>query len=87
MQAAVRAVEEMRVPISKDDLRNLFEWVEAKIEESGCDHTLRHTQEFIRSTGFPTDKVTLGLKEYGGHCDCEVIMNVENEWGEFAGTR
>ncbi len=49
MDEAVQSVQEMRVPISKLDLHDLFNWIDKQIEDNGCDHTLRHALEFVRA--------------------------------------
>jgi hypothetical protein len=84
MDEAVQSVQEMRVPISKSDLHDLFNWIDKQVEDNGCDHTLRHALEFVRARRLPEEKVVTWLNEFGGYCDCEVILNVEEEWGEFA---
>lgn len=89
-RALVRAIEEKqsaeavaRMPISRADLYSLFDWVDGHVIEEGCDHTLRHTRDFIRARGLAEEDIVKWLVEYGGHCDCEVIMNVEGTWREY----
>lgn len=77
-----RAEAEARLPISKQDLLSLFVYVDDKWDEHGCDHTLRHTLEFIRQKGLPEDQVVDWLIEQGGGCDCEVLANVVEHWIE-----
>jgi hypothetical protein len=38
---------EAKLPASRSDLNELFDWVDAKLENEGCDHTLKHTTSFI----------------------------------------
>jgi hypothetical protein len=89
-RALVRAIEEKqsaeavaRMPISRADLYSLFAWVDGHVMEEGCNHTLRHTREFIRARGLAEEDVLKWLAEYGGGCDCEVILNVEGTWREY----
>jgi hypothetical protein len=95
MQAMVekrQANEEARMPISKEDLRALLEKVDEAIfeERNGeveclCDHTLRHTREFLRARSLGEEPIVKWLGEHGGYCDCEVTSNVGESWGEQVG--
>jgi len=80
------------MPISKADLRDLFTLLDSTLfEQRGdkiwchCDHTLRHTREFLRSRSLPEEAIAEWLGEYGGYCDCEVAANVTNYWTEHVG--
>jgi Protein of unknown function (DUF2695) len=81
-----RAEAEARLPLSKEELKALFDHVDNRLEDQGCDHTLAHTLEFLAQRRLPHDAVVPWLKEYGGYCDCEVIANVEEVWGEVVGS-
>jgi hypothetical protein len=92
MREKEHAEAEARMPISKVDLRDLFELLDKTLfEERGeqiwchCDHTLRKTREFLRSRSLPEETIANWLKEYGGYCDCEVAANVSNYWAEHVG--
>jgi hypothetical protein len=80
---------EARMPISKSDLRDLFETLDGTLYEKReggiwchCDHTLKQTRAFLRSRALPEDPIVRWLGEYGGYCDCEVAANVSNYWAE-----
>ena len=75
-----RARAEASVPISKSDLKSLFDWLDEKLSD-GCEHTNKYTIEFIKMHKLQEEPILRWLAEYGGHCDCEVLSNVENEWG------
>lgn len=81
-----QAEAEAKMPLTKAELKALFDWVDDRLVRRGCDHTLRHTEEFLQSQGLSMTEVKTWLREYGGYCDCEVIANVENEWGEIVGS-
>ena len=53
------------------------------LEESGadeiCDDTPRLTTAWAERNGLDADAVTASLAELGGHCDCEVLANVDPE--------
>ncbi len=83
---------EARMPISKSDLKALLDAVDEGCfkEREGspvclCDHTLRCTREFLRSRSLSEDQIIPWLAEHGGHCDCEVVYNVGECWGEKVG--
>jgi hypothetical protein len=81
-----RAEEEAKLPLTKADLKALFDHVDSRLAEHGCDHTLVHTREFLTQRGLPQETVVPWLREYHGYCDCEVIANVEEAWGERIGS-
>ena len=54
-----------------DDLMAKFERVAVLIDShGGCDHSLRHSLSVFGPEAIPS------FKTRGGHCDCEVLMNV-----------
>ena len=77
-----RAEAEARMPLPRSELADLFNFLDSRLEGEGCDHTVRLTQEFLRDRSLPEEPVLAWLREYGGFCDCEVLANVESEWGQ-----
>jgi len=75
-----RERQETSIPIPKGDLKALFDWLD-RPNCPPCDHTLKETAEFLRSRNLDVDKTVAWLRENGGYCDCEVIYNVEDEFG------
>ena len=69
------------MPLSKRDLSDLFDFLKRKGTPS-CDHTLEATTQFLRRRKLPADKILSWLRQHGGYCDCEVIYNVEDKFGE-----
>jgi hypothetical protein len=41
----------------------------------GCDHTTRHSEQWAREHDVEWGALSEGLEEFGGFCDCEVVMN------------
>lgn len=76
-----RAEAEARMPISKIDLDDLFNHLDIALS-TGCDHTLRFTRGFLQTRALDESTIVPWLGEYGGYCDCEVLNNVEETWGE-----
>jgi hypothetical protein len=80
---AVRQRRREALPLPTDQLRALFDMLDAALSEHGCDHTRRLTEAWIAKHGHPRDPVLAWLDSTGGYCDCEVLANSE-EAVEFA---
>jgi hypothetical protein len=76
-----RSSDEARIPISRADLAQLFAHLDIVLSK-GCAHTLAHTREFLNTHKLPESAILPWLAEYGGYCDCEVLANVEERWGQ-----
>lgn len=76
---------EAAMPLSKTDLKALFDWLDETADE-GCDGTLRRTRNFLHEHDLPEGTITDWLMDYGGGCDCEVLANVEEVWGRHVGS-
>lgn len=60
-----------------DWLADLFGWLDERVSKEGCDgNSLRHTREFLRDRDIPMAEAVEWLQEFGGFCDCEVLLNV-----------
>ena len=70
------------IPMPPQDLRELFDHLDQE-SESGCDHTLRLTTEFLQKRELNIDRIVPWLHEHGGYCDCEVLANVEDKFEEI----
>lgn len=70
------------IPMPLQDLRGLFDYLDQE-GEAGCDHTLRLTAEFLQKRGLDVERIVPWLREHGGYCDCEVLANVEDKFGEI----
>lgn len=72
-----------QMPISKTDLRALFNYLDSSLQEEDCDDSLTLTEAFLLERGLPIDQTKAWLAQYGGYCDCEVLANVEDEFSEI----
>ncbi len=54
----------------------LFDHLHTTLPHQPCDHTLRHTAAFAKQHGLCFVALAQLLEDYGGHCDCEVMLNV-----------
>lgn len=68
------------MPISFQDLKGLFDYLDIQLDKSGCDHTPKNTVTFLDSKQLSTEKILNWLQEQGGFCDCEILWNVEESW-------
>ncbi len=67
------------MPLNKDQLGALVDFVDAHVQAAGCDHTRRFTERWATGQQVLMDRLAEGLDEYGGYCDCEVVMNCDPE--------
>ena len=88
LQKAWKAQEQQTlitsIPLPHEDLRALFE----HLEHAGapqCDHTLRETIKFLQKRRLDVERIVPWLQKHGGYCDCEVIYNVADRFGEVVG--
>lgn len=74
---AERAVRAALMPLDREQLGNLVGFVDAHVQAEGCDHTRRFTERWAGGHQVSMDRLAEGLAEFGGFCDCEVVMNCE----------
>ncbi|HEX5277216.1 MAG TPA: DUF2695 domain-containing protein [Fluviicoccus sp.] len=67
-------------PMSDAMLESLFDSVDARIKDSGCDHTLRFTEAWLTEHHQSVTSVLGWLNEHGAYCDCEVLANAVDHW-------
>jgi hypothetical protein len=72
------------IPIPHQDLRDLLDYLD-RPNPPQCAHTLRETIEFLQKRNLNVERTVAWLREYGGYCDCEVIFNVDDKFGEIVG--
>ncbi len=71
-------------PIKKEDLLALFNYLD-RPNPDPCTHTFKETEGFLSDRKLPVEDTLQWLHRNGAGCDCEVIYNVDAEWGEWAG--
>jgi hypothetical protein len=67
--------ESAPAPISS--LRELFDYLDLQLSNTECDGTLRFTHAYVRQNAMDKDLTIQWFEQHGGHCDCEVLNNVE----------
>ena len=65
-------------------LKGMFDFLDSRLSERACDHTLRFTRDYVSAKGMNEDSNIQWLEKHGGHCDCEVLNNVEEVVAEAA---
>ena len=69
---------EKSLPMGRQVFKELFDHLDLEFGEQGCDHTCKLTETFLIGRGIQNiPAVMQWLDERGGHCDCEVLANVE----------
>jgi len=71
------------IPLPIATFTDLFDFVNDKLEEEGCDHHLTFTLEFLKTRKIETEKVLDFVRDNGGYCDCEIIYNVEPMFEDY----
>jgi hypothetical protein len=72
---------EASMPLSKSDLKALFDYLDETM--SSCDHSLTLTTDFLNAHSLNLEKIIPWLREHGGYCDCEVLGNVEEKFEDI----
>ncbi len=70
--------------LTLEQVEDLFDYVGSCLEETGCDHTRRHTERWI-AMHIPEEQreeILAEIEDMGGFCDCEVLMNCYEEYEE-----
>ncbi len=63
--------------LDREQLGSLLDHVENAVDRDGCDHSRRATDAWALARRLDLARLHAGLEEYGGYCDCEVVMNVD----------
>lgn len=62
--------------LTKKRTASLINYVESKLCENPCDHSLRFSIEWAKMEDLDIEYVIEILQSEGGYCDCEVVMNL-----------
>lgn len=76
---------ENSLPTSRENFEALFDYLDEKLTDNPCDDTLKLSVAFLQSLKLDNiEEITKWLGEHGGYCDCEVLANVEEKFGDNA---
>ena len=65
------------MPLDRNALHALLEWLEEQLKETPCEHDHRLTKAWLEDQPGDSAATRIALVARGGGCDCEVVMNVE----------
>ena len=68
------------LPASKEQIEDLFDFIDKHLQSESCIHNLRFTMQFLMERRLDMPKIMSWLNENGGYCDCEVLQNIEPSW-------
>jgi hypothetical protein len=72
------------LPSRKEQIEDLFDFIEFKLEREPCNHSLRFAMQYMMENRLNFPKVTSWLNENGGYCDCKVLEEITSKWrGKF----
>ena len=69
-----------KLPAGQYDIEDLFDFLEMKLEDEECNHTLRYSMQFIMEKRLDFPKLTAWLQQNGGYCDCKVLEQITPLW-------
>ena len=63
--------------LSKTKTQKMFRFLETQLEDIPCNHTLCYTEQWLKDnlSEEKVKSVITEMKEMGGYCDCEVLLN------------
>lgn len=72
---------ENSLPMSKENFKKLFDYLNTELGDKGCDDTNRITRLFLDQIDAANSQGVLDwLADKGGYCDCEILANVEEQF-------
>lgn len=69
------------LPMPEEGFTALFDYLDASEEE--CKGDLRMTIAFLEENDYPVNEVVEWLRHNGAGCDCEVLLNVEEQFEDL----
>lgn len=64
------------LPATKDEIEDLFDYLDRRLQDESCLHNLRFTMQFLMENRLNMPRVMSWLNENGGYCDCEVLSTL-----------
>lgn len=68
--------------LTEENVQELFEYLEEQLDDACCDHTLRHTEQWLKDhiSKEMIESVIAEITDMGGYCDCEVLLNCYEDY-------
>ena len=73
-----------KLPIPKPSFKDLLEWLDHP-DPPECTNTLRESAFYLDKHELPVESTLEWLKANGACCDCEVILNSDDKYGDEVG--
>ena len=77
-----KKLQDVKHILDKEKAQSLFDYLKRQLKNSGCDDTLRHTEQWLVDN-VPSELQEMVLAEIigmGGFCDCEVLHNCYEDY-------
>jgi hypothetical protein len=68
------------LPATREEIEELFDYLESKLEKTPCDHSLRFAMQFMMENRLNFPKLTAWLNDNGGVCDCKILNEITPDW-------
>lgn len=65
--------------VTRQQTERLKAFVNPLVKANGCDHSHRFTRQWAEAESIDWDDLLDVLEENGGHCDCEVLLNLPDD--------
>lgn len=69
-----------KLPATKTQFEDLFNYLQLKLQVQTCDHTSRFTMQFMMQNMMNFPKVSGWLSQNGGYCDCTILKEIAIPW-------
>lgn len=68
--------------LTADQAASLLEYLDIRLQDSGCNHTHRFTQEWLEQHAdfMLHERILCELEDMGGYCDCAVLLNCYEDY-------
>lgn len=82
LKKAWKAEQSKDYILTEENVRKLFECLEEQLHISCCNHTLRHTEQWLKEniSQEMIEGVITEITDMGGYCDCEVLLNCYEDY-------
>lgn len=68
------------LPAGQNDIEELFDFLEKKLETEECTHSLRFAMQYMMENRLNFPKTSAWLQQNGGFCDCKVLEQIAPAW-------
>ena len=82
LKKAWKAAQSKNYILKEENVQKLFEYLEEQLDNSCCDHTLHHTEQWLKEniSQEMIESVIAEITDMGGYCDCEVLLNCYEDY-------